>query len=107
MFRCNDCGHEFIDPKIKHENMGEFWGARADEAYGVCPECESEDFDELDRCPVSNEYKKATEDYNEYVVQWGKEMICDTITSIQSEWGCDYETAKNFMLYMVEKCFDF
>ena len=48
MFKCNDCGNTFHDYEIKtiYEDRGEFWGAPAYEPIGLCPYCNSDDFEE-------------------------------------------------------------
>ena len=45
MFKCNDCGKVFHEPKAVQESRGEFWGAPCWETMYYCPHCESEDFD--------------------------------------------------------------
>jgi hypothetical protein len=48
MYRCNDCGCEFCQPKAVEESRGEFWGIPCSETMYYCPNCESDDFDETD-----------------------------------------------------------
>lgn len=48
MYRCNDCGCEFFQPKVVEESRGEFWGIPCSETMYYCPNCESDDFDETD-----------------------------------------------------------
>ncbi len=47
MFRCNDCGKEFEEPKVVPEYRGEFWGAPAYEDEYYCPNCGSDDYEEI------------------------------------------------------------
>lgn len=46
MYKCNDCGKRFEEPKITQESRGEYWGAPCWEMYSVCPYCKSDDIDE-------------------------------------------------------------
>lgn len=48
MYRCNDCGCEFEEPKEIKENMGEFWGMPAYETWYVCPNCNDNDYEEME-----------------------------------------------------------
>ena len=48
MYRCNDCGKEFFEPKAVEESRGEFWGMPCSETMYYCPECGSEDFEEFE-----------------------------------------------------------
>lgn len=43
MYRCNDCGADFGNPKIERDD----W-----EEYYVCPRCGSEELDEMQPCAV-------------------------------------------------------
>lgn len=47
MFECNDCGALFTEPETYRKCMGEFWGMPAYEEFGRCPECRSDDFEEM------------------------------------------------------------
>lgn len=48
-YRCNDCGLEFSRLKAVEESRGEFWGVPCSETLYVCPNCEGDDIDEIDR----------------------------------------------------------
>lgn len=48
MYKCNDCGAIFDEPKEVQECMGEFWGAPAYDTFTYCPHCGSDDFEEYD-----------------------------------------------------------
>lgn len=48
MYKCNDCGYEFEHPGSYQENMGEFWGMPAYETVYVCPDCRSDDYEEIE-----------------------------------------------------------
>ena len=52
MFVCDNCGSEFESPKLRMEDMGEYWGAPAWEPWGICPSCGSEEIEEEDYCPM-------------------------------------------------------
>lgn len=47
MFRCNECGKEFEEPKVVPEYRGEFWGSPAYEDEYYCPHCGSDDYEEI------------------------------------------------------------
>ena len=46
MFKCNDCGRTFEEPKEYRESRGEFWGFPAYETIWLCPCCGGQDFEE-------------------------------------------------------------
>jgi len=46
MFKCNDCGLIFEEPKRWQEDRGEFWGQPAYETMYGCPHCYSGDYEE-------------------------------------------------------------
>lgn len=50
MFRCNDCDAVFTEPDTYRELIGEYWGTPAYETFGCCPECGSDDYEEVDEC---------------------------------------------------------
>ena len=39
MYRCDDCGLIFEEPRTVRECMGECWGVAAYEEFDVCPRC--------------------------------------------------------------------
>ena len=47
MLRCNECGYEFTEPDTYRELIGEFWGFPAYQDFGCCPECRSDDYEEV------------------------------------------------------------
>ena len=55
MFKCLECGHVFLEPKIWREERGEFWGAPCYESMAGCPRC-NEAFSEAYRCKVCGDY---------------------------------------------------
>ena len=64
MYKCNH-GHIFDEPTEKAYNHGgqcEAWGT---EYLNVCPECGSDDFDEVVRCDLCGEYitERSHDDY--------------------------------------------
>ena len=48
MYKCDECGAVFDKPKYVKEYMGEFWGSPAYETWAVCPNCKSDDIEEVD-----------------------------------------------------------
>lgn len=47
MYRCEDCGALFYEPKAVQESRGEYWGVPCSETVYYCPCCGSECFDEV------------------------------------------------------------
>lgn len=60
MFVCNDCGEMFDEPIERTDDLGLPDEVRHGyvERYGVCPFCESEDFDEAKKCDICGEEGK-------------------------------------------------
>ena len=52
MFVCLECGEMFEEPLILYDNLGEFWGAPAQD-------CKSDQIDEADKCDICGEYIQA------------------------------------------------
>lgn len=48
IYKCNDCGKEFLEPQAVEEDRGEFWGMPCSETMYYCPECGSGDFEEIE-----------------------------------------------------------
>lgn len=50
MIKCLDCGAEFEEEEVGHEEefTSEFWGAPASVDVCVCPFCRSDDIEEFD-----------------------------------------------------------
>jgi hypothetical protein len=55
MYKCNNCGHVFDEPKRWSESRGEFWGSPCYEDMDGCPNCE-ESYDEAYECKICGEY---------------------------------------------------
>lgn len=47
MYRCDDCGFEFEEPKEYEDFVGYYGSQRAYQTIYLCPECGSDDFFEL------------------------------------------------------------
>lgn len=47
MWKCEDCGKTFEDPRYYDECVGEYWGAPAYETWAICPYCESTEIEEV------------------------------------------------------------
>lgn len=54
MFVCKDCGEKFEEPIERVDDLGIPDEVRHGyvERYGVCPYCESEDFEEAETCDI-------------------------------------------------------
>lgn len=48
MYKCEDCGSEFEEPKAERESRGEFWGFPAYETVYGCPRCGSDCYEEME-----------------------------------------------------------
>lgn len=48
MYKCDDCGYEFKEPRQGQEYMGQCHGTPAYREYSICPSCGSEEYDCLD-----------------------------------------------------------
>lgn len=48
MWKCYDCGATFEEPATYQENVGDFWGAPAYESFDCCPNCKSDDIEDID-----------------------------------------------------------
>lgn len=48
MWKCYDCGAIFEEPATYQENVGDYWGAPAYESFDCCPNCKSDDIEDLD-----------------------------------------------------------
>lgn len=59
MYYCNDCKHEFEDPKMECELHGELAGMGGEkyEYFSVCPICGSEDIEEEEVCDLCKNYR--------------------------------------------------
>lgn len=47
IYRCNDCEATFTEPDTYKECIGEFWGMPAYQEFGCCPQCGSDDYEEV------------------------------------------------------------
>lgn len=55
MYLCANCGRMFDSPEEVEDFTSEFWGATVRHFTTVCPNCGSDDFDEMDKCDVCGE----------------------------------------------------
>lgn len=56
MYQCTNCGQMFDSPKEVTDFYSEYWGTPARHTTTVCPYCESDEFDEMDKCEICGEY---------------------------------------------------
>ena len=56
MYLCANCGQMFDSPNIEEDFTSEFWGSTARHMASVCPNCGSDEFDEMDKCEVCGEW---------------------------------------------------
>lgn len=62
MFKCLDCGHVFETPDEFRENHGD--PGKGYESFGVCPECSSDDYEEVEQCSECGEWFSPDELYS-------------------------------------------
>ena len=99
MNKCNKCQALFEAPAtetIMHYEVD----TRQEELIPVCPECGSEEFEEVQLCRACNKhYIASSNDFCETCIQ-------DTtwcIDQIQRLTGCDWETAKELAQHVIEE----
>ena len=56
MYICMNCQTMFDSPDEVEDFTSEFWGARVRHMTSVCPNCGSDDFEEMDKCEVCGEW---------------------------------------------------
>lgn len=64
MYRCNDCGYEFDEPKIIREQQGYYGNAPAWEEWAVCPACLENDYSEITDEEELDPYEKCWQEGN-------------------------------------------
>lgn len=60
MFKCNSCGAEFEEPRVKRSWSWEF---NAYDREELCPECGSDDIEEGRDCPKCGAYRRYIDDF--------------------------------------------
>ena len=55
MLKCR-CGTMFDSPDYVEDFSSEYFGRRVTHYMGVCPNCGSDDFEEMDKCEVCGEW---------------------------------------------------
>ena len=56
MYICDNCKHIFEEPAEQYDFTSECWGAPVTHSVNVCPNCGSDEIDEMDKCDVCGEY---------------------------------------------------
>ena len=56
MYQCMNCGQMFDSPSLEEDFTSEFWGSTVRHMVSVCPNCGSDEFDEMDKCDICGEY---------------------------------------------------
>ena len=87
MLKCVTCGEVFDTPETKSGYLCECGESSVYEDYGVCPNCESDDFEEARKCEICGEYMLADELFGD---------VCeDCIQQYENDiQGC-YELSQN------------
>ena len=62
MYRCSRCGQTFDSPDTVVDFFSEAWGRQVKHYTSVCPNCGSDDFDEMDKCEICGEWISPGED---------------------------------------------
>ena len=55
MYKCEECGNVFDEPKMVQECVGEFWGTPAYETWAVCPDCGSDEIEDYEDNEIDEE----------------------------------------------------
>lgn len=56
MYICNRCSQTFGSLDKVYDFSSEAWGRTVDHYKSVCPNCGSDDYDEMDKCEICGEY---------------------------------------------------
>lgn len=56
MYKCQNCQEMFDSPNAVLDSDSEYWGRRVHHYTSVCPNCGSDDFEEMDKCEVCGEW---------------------------------------------------
>lgn len=98
MYRCNDCNKLFEEPKQVTELMGEYWGHPAYQEFCYCPECDSEDIEEITENSIEAYSDEDLIDKYQYFV----EMLGDTsiIPDVIKQEDEDYQNMQEVISEM-------
>jgi DNA-directed RNA polymerase subunit RPC12/RpoP len=99
---CNNCGRSFDTPATAHQMHYEVDTMR-EEAYQICPYCNSEEIEESSVCPVCGNEKALTDDYCDDCQASIHEDVSCLIKELCTRFSIDKSTAVEWILYDVER----
>lgn len=99
---CNNCGRAFDRPATAHQMHYEVDTMR-EEAYPICPYCESEEIEESDTCPICGNEKQTAEDYCDNCQASIHEDVSKFIKELCATFLIDRNTAADWILYDLER----
>lgn len=100
MLKCQ-CGTMFDFPDYVEDFSSEYFGRRVTHYMGVCPNCGSDDFEEMDKCEICGEWI----DPGAEVCECCKEAIEDLASEIREKArDLTHKTNYNeFMSHLIEE----
>lgn len=81
MYKCENCGEEFEDPNNVEDFSSEYFGRMVTHYTNVCPCCGSDDFQEMDKCEICEEYIPA----GEVICENCKELVDGFVSEIRGK----------------------
>lgn len=87
MYICKSCGEKFENPITSHESMGEHFGRPVYEDIYRCPYCQSENFEEAERCFVCGDYFLAN--HADDCCDECKEVLSNELNALKDKYGLD------------------
>lgn len=81
MYLCVNCGEMFDCPESARDFDSEYFGRSVTHYTDVCPQCGSDDIEEMDRCEICGEYIKQGED----LCEWCRELVKDLAYEIRNK----------------------
>lgn len=78
MYKCSRCDFEFEEPKRKKINISNIFLGEETAHILVCPECESDDLEELKQCEICHEWFNEDELFDtEGMLNGGVGYVCE------------------------------
>lgn len=81
MYICENCQQMFDSPNAVLDSDSEYWGANVHHYTSVCPNCGSDEFEEMDKCDVCGEWINPGEELCENC----RELIKDIADDIRAK----------------------
>lgn len=109
-FFCNDCEAEFFEPKVAYEHRSELngMGGITSEGFTVCPECGSDDIEEMSTCDLCKEEKPKLIWVGDKEVckdcrEWVLEKVDETRDRIGEHFSLDRLETDRLLLEIMEE----